>query len=92
MTGKTLTALLIAVIIVFAMPLLLGILGSVFGLFVGIFGALVGVIVGIFGAVFGLIASLFHSVFGWNWGFFGFNFFSILLVAVLVALVIRRSR
>jgi hypothetical protein len=82
---------LIVLLIVFTFPFWIGLIGALFGIIVGLFGAVFGIIAG----VFGVIGGIFGWLFDWSWpfgGFFHWNFFSILLVALIVVLVARSKR
>ena len=89
MASKTLSTLLIIIVLIFAIPAVIGLLGGVFGIVMGIFGAIVGIFAGVVGAFVGLIGWSFKTIFGLS--FVGWNFFAILLVAVILILVTKRS-
>jgi hypothetical protein len=89
------STVLIVLLIVFSFPIWIGLAGGLFGLVVGIFGAMIGVIAGVFGAIFGVIGGIFGWFFDWSWpfnGFFHWNIFSILIIALIVVLISRSRR
>ena len=94
MQSKSSTStVLIVLLIVFTFPLWLGLAGGLFGLIVGLLGAAFGIIAGVFGAVFGAIGGIFGWFFDWPFnGFFRWNIFSVILIAVIIALVARSKR
>jgi hypothetical protein len=87
MTSKSLSTLIIVLVIFFAFPIFIGIAGGLFGMIMGVFGAIIGGIAGMIGAFFGAMGSLFSWSLG---GLFGCGLTSVLLVAALVLLVTRR--
>lgn len=103
MHSKTLTTVLIVIICVLLFPVVIGLIGGVFGIIGSIIGGLFGLIGGVFGAVFGLIGGLFAAVFsfiGWifgfpfHWdgpGFFHNDLFTVVIL-VLVIVMISRAR
>jgi len=95
---------MIVIICILLFPLLIGIVGGIFGVLgsvigglFGLIGGLVGAIVGAIGAVFGAVFGLFGWMFGdhhhWNWPF---NFFNgdvlTAIILVLVIVLITRSK
>jgi len=82
---KALTAVLLAIAICFAMPLVIGIFGAIFGIFAGVFGAIIGVFGAVFGAVFGSIGWVLEAVFGGG-------FITFLVIVVLVVALTRRKK
>jgi hypothetical protein len=94
MISKTLGTILIAIVCVIMFPVVIAILGGVFGIIAGVFGAVFGaiggVLGGLFGAVFGVFEWMFDGVFGWNpFGFFHCNSLTLVALVVVVALIIR---
>lgn len=93
MTAKTLTTIILVIVILMAFPLILGIVGGVFGVLMGAFGAIIGLIGGAFGIVFGTMGKIFGSLFHWHIpGFFGWNILPLLIAALILLLITRRSR
>lgn len=105
MDSKSLSTILIVIVCVLLFPLIIGIIGGVFGVVAGIIGAVFGAIGGAIGAVFGVIGAIFGAIFGiFGWIFGGgddywhgpFHFFDKDLFAaialVIVAVLIVRSR
>ncbi len=90
MASKTLSTLLIVILLIFAIPAFIGLLGGAFGIIMGVFGVVVGVFAGIVGAIAGVIGWFFKMIFGLS--FVSWNFFAILFVAVILILVTKRSR
>lgn len=90
MQTKSGSTVLIILIVLFTFPFWIGgLLGGLFGLIGGIFGA----IAGIFGAVIGLIGGFFGWIFDWHWPWlFHWNAFTIILIAVVIALLSRSRR
>ena len=91
-TGST---LLIVLVIIFTIPIWIGLAGGLFGIVVGVFGAVIGVIAGVFGAIFGVIGGIFGWIFDWSWpfnGFFHWKIFPILIIVLIVVLVSRSRR
>jgi hypothetical protein len=89
------STVLIVLLLIFAFPIWIGLAGGLFGLVVGIFGAVIGIIAGVFGAIFGAIGGIFGWLFDWSWpfnGFFHWNIFSILIIALIVVLISRSRR
>ena len=89
------STVLIVLLIVFSFPIWIGLAGGLFGLVIGIFGAVIGVIAGVFGAILGAIGGIFGWFFDWSWpfnGFFHWNIFGILIIALVVVLISRSRR
>lgn len=94
------STILIVLLIVFTLPIWIGIAGGLFGLVMGLFGAAIGIIAGVFGAVIGAIAGVIGGVFGlfsWDWSpvfhFFGFHYNFLLVICLVIAIVmVSRSR
>ena len=101
MQSKTLTTILIVIICILLFPVVIGIIGGVFGIIGSIIGGLFGLIGGVFGALFGIIGGLFGAVFsfiGWIFGFpfhwDGPDFFhnDLFTVVILVLVIVMISR
>ncbi|MBL0741758.1 hypothetical protein [Chryseolinea lacunae] len=94
MQSRGLTTVLIVLLFVFTFPIWIGIAGALFGVIVGLFGAVFGIIGGIFGAIFGMLGALFGWAFGWHWpfGFHWPSFTTILIIALVVALISRSRK
>lgn len=90
MTSKTLSTILIFMILIIAFPFFIGLLGGAFGIVMGIFGAVIGVVTGVIGAMAGIIGGFFKLIFGF--GFFGWNFFALLFVTAILILITKKSR
>ena len=86
-------ALLCAVFFgIIMIPVVIGIIGGIFGVVVGLFGAIFGIIAGIFGAIFGGIFSIFDWG-GPDWHFgYHVNIFAVAAIALLIILVSKSSR
>lgn len=102
MDSKTVATLLIVVVCILLFPVIIGIIGGIFGLIGGIIGAVFGAIGGAIGALFGVIGAIFGAIFGLiGWIFEGdfhwdgpFHFFSsdagtVLILVIIVALLAR---
>ena len=96
--SKTASAILIVIVCLLFFPLVIGIVGgvfgAVFGIIGGIIGAFFGVLGGLLGAVFGFIGWLFEGIFGWGWdGPFhaDWNIFTIAIIVVIIALIAKKS-
>lgn len=102
MDSKTLSTVLVVIVCILLFPIIIGIIGGVFGLIGGIVGAVFGAITGLFGGLFGIIAGFFGAVFGlfawlfdgdfyWDGPFhiFGSDVFTVLILVVVIALVAR---
>ena len=85
MATKTLSALVLAVVLIFALPVLIGVFGMVFGIIGGVFGAVFGVIGGILGGIFGAFGWIFESVFGGG-------FITFLVIVLLVVALTKKNR
>lgn len=97
--SRTLSAILIVIICLICFPIVIGIIGGVFGIVFGVigglFGAAFGVIGGIIGAIFGFVGWIFDSIFGWGWhGPFhaDWNFFSVLVIVIIIAMIAKKSQ
>lgn len=82
--SKPLTTLILIFALILAMPILIGIVGGLFGTMMGLFGTVFGIIAGVFGAVFGTIGSVIGGLFGAGW-----NLGIIILAAVAIVLIVR---
>ncbi|HEU5146100.1 MAG TPA: hypothetical protein VFT90_05265 [Chryseosolibacter sp.] len=102
MDSKSVTTLLIVIICILLFPVIIGIIGGVFGVIGGIIGAVFGAIGGALGAIFGVIGAIFGAIFGvigwifdrdfyWDEPFhnFGSDFATVLVLVIIVALVAR---
>jgi hypothetical protein len=101
MESKTLSTVLIVILCIIFFPLIIGVVGGAFGIVIGVFGAVFGVIFGVLGGILGAIFSifgwLFESIFGWgdwdwHFGFFNWNFCTIALIVLIVALAARSKK
>jgi hypothetical protein len=92
MASKTLATIVIIFACIIFIPLTIGIIGGVFGLIVGIFGGIIGLIGGLIGGIFGLIGSIFKGIFYWPFAIFHWNFFSVVLIVLVLALAIKSRR
>lgn len=81
MDSKTLSTILIVIVCLLLFPVIIGIVGGVFGVVGGVIGGIFGAIAGIIGAVFGAIGGVIGAVFGIIASIFGaiFGFFGWLL-------------
>lgn len=92
---KAIGAIFVAIICILMFPVAIAIIGGVFGIVIGVFGAvfgaIFGVIGGLFGAIFGFFGWIFDGIFGWGgpFGFFECNFFTLVVFAVVVALLMK---
>jgi len=93
--SKSISFLLVGLLVLLMFPLWLGIGAGLFGLVIGLLGGMIGLVAGIFGAVIGGIAwffgAIFHAIFGSHGGFgfhpfHGSGFWVLILVIVIVAL------
>lgn len=82
--SKPLTTLVLIFALILAIPVLMGIVGGLFGAVMGVFGAIFGIISGVFGAVFGAIGTVFGALFGGAW-----NVFCLVLIAVAIVLIVK---
>lgn len=101
MQSKTLTTVLIVIICVLLFPVIIGLIGGVFGIIGSVIGGVFGLIGGVFGAVFGLIGGLFAAVFsfiGWIFGFpfhwdgpdfFHNDLFAFVILALVIVMISR---
>jgi hypothetical protein len=99
MITKTLGTLIIVLICILVLPIGIAVVGGVFGIVIGVigavFGAIFSVIGTVFGSVFGAIGWFFDSLFGWDFDvrhFFGCDIYTVGMIAVVVALILRSSR
>jgi len=84
---RTLTTLILIFALLLAFPLLVGVLGGLFGAVIGVFGAVFGIVAGVFGTIAGIIGGIFGLVFGLaEW-----NFLTVILVVVLLVLLVNRK-
>jgi hypothetical protein len=97
--SKTASAIVIFLICLLFFPIIIGIVGgvfgAVFGVIGGVFGAVFGILGGLFGIIFGFIGWIFEGIFDWNWnGPFhtDWNFFSVLVIVIIVALIAKKSQ
>lgn len=97
--SKTASAIVIALVCLLFFPILIGIVGGVFGAVFGIIGGLFGAVFGIIGGLFGIIFEFIGWVFGglFDWDFDGpfhsdWNFFSVLVIVIIVALVVKNTQ
>jgi uncharacterized membrane protein len=87
MLTKTLGTVLILIVCIIVLPISIAVIGSVFGILMGVLGAVFGGIIGVFGAILG---SIFGAV---DWlfdGFFHCNVYMIGVIAIVVALAVRK--
>jgi len=95
MVTKTIGTIFIILACIFLFPITIAIIGGVFGIVFGViggvFGAIFGVIGGIFGAIGGILEWIFDGLFGWHgsFGFWNCSPFSIFVLALIVALLLR---
>jgi hypothetical protein len=99
MITKTLGTLIIVLICILVFPIGIAVIGGVFGVVIGVIGAVFGAIFGaigtIFGSFFSAIGWFFDSLFGWHFNirhFFGCDIYTVGMIAVVVALIVRASR
>ena len=85
--SKPLTTLILIFAFILAIPILIGVVGGLFGAFMGVVGAVFGVIAGIFGGVFGVMGSVFGALFGGGW-----NLLCIVLAAAAIVLIIGNRK
>jgi hypothetical protein len=97
--SKTASAIVIAIVCILFFPVIIGIVGgvfgAVFGVIGGLFGAIFGILGGLIGAIFGFIGWIFEGIFGWGWdGPFhaDWNFFSVLAIVIIIALIAKRAQ
>lgn len=97
--SKTASTILIVIVCLICFPMVIGIIGGlfgvVFGVIGGLFGAVFGIIGGLLGAIFGFIGWFVEGIFGWGWdGPFhaDWDVFTVILLVVIVALIARRSQ
>jgi hypothetical protein len=97
--SKTTSAIVIALVCLLFFPMIIGIVGGVFGIVFGVigglFGAVFGILGGLFGIIFEFIGWLFGGIFDWDWdGPFhtDWNFFSILIVVIIIALIAKNAQ
>jgi hypothetical protein len=97
--SKTASAILIGIVCLLCFPIVIGIIGglfgAVFGVIGGLFGAVFGIIGGLIGAIFSFIGWMFGGIFGWEWhGPFhaDWNFFSVVAILIIVALIAKKSQ
>src|SRR6185369_8948071 len=100
---KAFSFLIVAFVLLLALPLAIGLGGGLFGLAIGLIGGLIGLLFGIFGAIIGAIAwifkSIFHLLFGWHMGFdhhhhwFHFNgcIFAVIIILILAVALNRKK-
>jgi hypothetical protein len=96
---KVLGTIVIVLICIIMFPIGIGIIGGAFGLVFGVFGAVFGaiggIIGGIFSAIFGIFRFAFHGLWGWscpNLFFPHNNVFSIIVLAIIVAIIIKQRK
>jgi hypothetical protein len=96
---KVLATIIIVLICIIMFPIGFGIIGGVFGIIFGVFGAVFGaiggIIGGIFSAIFGVFRFAFHGLLGWDCPRFFFphnNVFSIVVLAIIVAIIIKQRK
>ena len=97
--SKTASAIIVFLICLLFFPIIIGIVGgvfgAVFGVLAGAFGAVFGIIGGLLGMIFGFIGWIFEGIFDWGWdGPFhtDWNFFSVLIVVVIIALIAKKAQ
>lgn len=97
--SKTASAIVIALVCLLFFPILIGIVGGIFGAVFGIIGGLLGAVFGIIGGLFGIIFEFIGWLFGgiFDWDFDGpfhpdWNFFTILIVVIVIALVAKNAQ
>ena len=97
--SKTASAIIVFLLCLLFFPVVIGIVGgvfgAVFGVIGGLFGAVFGIIGGLLGAIFGFIGWIFESLFDWDFdGPFhtDWNFFTLLIIVIIVALVAKNSQ
>lgn len=95
MTSKTALGLAIIILCLLFFPIIIGIVGGVFGLVFGIIGGVFGVVFGAIGAIFGAIFSAIGEVIGFlfSWPFcvFDGDFFVITVLIIVAVLISRRK-
>ena len=104
MDSKSVTTLLIVIVCILLFPVIIGIIGGIFGIIGGIIGAVFGAIGGAIGAIFGVIGAIFGALFGaiawifddhfyWDGPFhiFGSDAAAV-VVLVIVIVLLARSR
>lgn len=87
---RSLSTVLILIILLITFPFWVSLAGGLFGLIGGLFGLIFGII----GAMFGALGSVFDALFGWH-GYprLHFNGFAVLAFIIIIALVAgRRNR
>ncbi|WP_133259520.1 hypothetical protein [Pseudochryseolinea flava] len=86
---KSLSPLLIVVILLFTFPIWIGIVGGAFGIVGGVIGGFFGIITGIFGTIFGIIGGLFGWIFNWSIGWpFCWDIEVWAIMAIVAAIII----
>ncbi len=92
---SSISNVLIIMLIIFTLPIWIGIAGGIFGLIAGLVGAAFGIVAGVFGALFGIIGGLFGWLFDWQRPFSGlvhWNTFTIVAIAIVIVLVSRSRK
>jgi hypothetical protein len=99
MITKTIGILFLVIGCVLIIPVAIAVVGGVFGIAVGIIGGVFGAIFGVIGAVIGGIVTMLDWIFGWifdwDWPLYGFwscNPITLILIAVIIALLLKSRR
>ena len=97
--SKTASVIIVFLVCLLFFPIIIGIVGgvfgAVFGVLAGAFGAVFGIIGGLIGMIFGFIGWIFEAIFDWDWdGPFhtDWNFFTVLIVVVIIALIAKNAQ
>ena len=87
------TNIIVVLLVILTFPLWFGILGGLFGIGAGLFSMVVGIFSAFFRVAAAIVQLPFRILFGWGDGysFFHFNGFTVLVILVLVAILIRRK-
>jgi len=106
MESKAFTTIVIVLVCIFMFPIVLGLIGGVFGILGSIIGGLFGLFGGLLGAVFGAIGAVFGAIFGFldwlivdrffDWDWPGYLFrpsgFTVFLLIIAIVLLARSRR
>jgi MFS family permease len=97
--SKTASVIIVALLCLLFFPVVIGIVGgvfgAVFGVIGGLFGAVFGILGGVLGAIFGFIGWIFEGIFDWGWdGPFhtDWNFFTVLIIVIVIALIAKKAQ